>query len=86
MQIDKLALTLAQFHGDVPLDIHKRVRVALDGLPERQRAIVNRRFALEGGKRLTLEEVALEQGNLTTERVRQLEHAALKSLSGAVFA
>jgi RNA polymerase primary sigma factor len=57
----------------------QNIRKALDALPERDRRILELRFGFEG-EPWTLEEIGLEL-NLTRERVRQLEHQALKRLA-----
>ncbi len=51
----------------------------LDELTEKQRAVVERRFGLNGYERATLEEVGNEIG-VTRERVRQIQIDALKRL------
>ncbi len=51
----------------------------LDELEAKQRAVVVRRFGLEGHERATLEEVGRELG-VTRERVRQIQIEALKRL------
>jgi len=48
-------------------------------LPERQARILSRRYGLDGGRPLTLQEVAGELG-LTRERIRQLEKESLRLL------
>ncbi len=48
-------------------------------LPQRTKEIILRRFALEGGKRETLEAIGEKYG-LTRERVRQIEEDGLKRL------
>ena len=51
----------------------------LDSLGERERYIITRRFGLDGSKPQTLEVIG-KKFNLTRERIRQLELAALKTL------
>jgi RNA polymerase primary sigma factor len=52
---------------------------ALSMLSERDRRVIEMRYGLDGRKPATLDEVATELG-LTRERVRQIEHNALKQL------
>lgn len=72
-------------HADAPADVASAalladdLREALDGLEERDRAILEARFGLAGQAPRTLESVATELG-LTRERVRQLEVRALARL------
>jgi RNA polymerase primary sigma factor len=51
----------------------------LDGLSERERAVVRMRFGLDGGQPHTLEEVGREFG-VTRERIRQIEAKTLAKL------
>ena len=53
--------------------------VALDGLQERMRDVVDLRYGLDGSKPATLEEVGTRLG-VTRERVRQVEGRALRQL------
>lgn len=55
----------------------------LQGLNERERQVIKLRFGLENGKPLTLEEVG-RQFNVTRERIRQIETAALRKLRNPV--
>ena len=55
------------------------IRKALDALPERDRRIIELRFGFEG-EPWTLEAVGREL-DVTRERIRQLEHQALRRLS-----
>jgi RNA polymerase primary sigma factor len=48
----------------------------LDGLPERDRRILEKRFGISNGKPQTLDDVAKEEG-VTRERVRQIEQKTL---------
>jgi RNA polymerase primary sigma factor len=70
---------------ELPLDkmqnsdsIHA-IRELVAQLPERERTILNRRFGLDGGERMTLEEIG-EQFRVTRERIRQLQNRALNRL------
>lgn len=51
----------------------------LDQLPEREKAVIERRFGLHGHRRQTLNEVGEELG-VTRERVRQIQLQALRHL------
>ena len=51
----------------------------LDRLKAKQRAVVVRRFGLEGHRAMTLEDIGMELG-CTRERVRQLQEDALKRM------
>lgn len=55
------------------------VNEIIDGLDERESAIIRMRFGLNGDRPLTLEEVGKEF-DITRERVRQLQNIALKKL------
>lgn len=55
------------------------LRKLLDHLPPNQREIINLRYGLTDGNELTLAAVG-ERLNISRERVRQLQHNALKSL------
>ena len=59
--------------------LRERLVAALDELPERERQVLWLRYGMEGGEPETLREVASRLG-LTTERVRQIERAALQRL------
>ena len=61
----------------------RRLHSALQGLDERSRDIVGRRWLAE--QRATLHELAAEYG-VSAERIRQLEQAAMKKLRGAMAA
>jgi RNA polymerase primary sigma factor len=58
----------------------RRVRAALEALPERDRDVIDMRFGLTGSRPYTLEEVA-RAFNLTRERIRQIEHHTLELLA-----
>lgn len=57
----------------------ERIDKLLSYVDERERQILLLRFGLKGGERHTLEEVAKDFG-ITRERVRQIEHTALKKI------
>ncbi len=57
----------------------ERIDKMLSYVDEREREILVLRFGLKGGERKTLEEVA-KCFDITRERVRQIEHAALKKI------
>lgn len=60
-------------------DVFKNIAGWLSRLEDKQRAVVVRRFGLEGYERATLEQVGNELG-VTRERVRQIQMEALKKL------
>lgn len=64
-------------------DLTNSLAVCLNGLDERHRQVICRRFGLEGFERQTLEEVG-EAVGLTRERVRQIQLVALKELRRAL--
>jgi len=51
----------------------------LDGLTNRQRYIIDRRFGLDGHDAMTQEEIGSDMG-LTRNRIRQIEYEALRIL------
>ena len=57
-----------------------QVHQLLPRLPERDAEVLRRRFGLDGRPTETLEEIGQRLG-LTRERIRQIEHKALKRLS-----
>ena len=57
-------------------------QIALEGLPDRERQVVELRYGLDGEKPRTLEQVGRTLG-VTRERVRQLEAQALKKMRAA---
>lgn len=59
--------------------VHAILDCWLRKLGDKQRAVVERRFGLHGGRRLTLEEIGGEIG-VTRERVRQIQLDALRNL------
>lgn len=67
-----------------PAVLENGIATALSGLPERERMIIERRFALDGrDKPSTLQELGSVFG-LTKERIRQIEAQALKRLRGII--
>lgn len=65
-------------------DLHSKtltndVNEIIDGLDQRESAIIRMRFGLSGDRPMTLEEVG-EAFDITRERVRQLQNIALKKL------
>jgi len=54
-------------------------RGLLDGLGERERRVLDMRFGLDGSPERTLEEIGAMM-SLTRERIRQIEHGALRKL------
>lgn len=60
-------------------DIDRIIKALTEGLSQRQIDVLTRRFSLKGGNRLTLAAIGKEF-NITRERVRQIEAAALKAL------
>ena len=61
-------------------DLRDRIRALLDRLPERERAVLIRRFDLDGKGERTLAEVGQELG-ASRDRVRQIERQALRRLA-----
>ena len=58
---------------------HELVMLQVNGLPEREAAVLKLRFGLEDGIFRTLEEIGKEL-NLTRERIRQIEGSGLAKL------
>lgn len=58
---------------------NERIDKLLGYVDERERQILLLRFGIKGGEKHTLEEVAQKFG-ITRERVRQIEHSALKKI------
>jgi RNA polymerase primary sigma factor len=56
------------------------VRELLDQIDEREAKVLRLRFGLDGDQPLTLKEIG-ERVSLTRERVRQIEHSALRKLN-----
>lgn len=68
---------------DWELSARRQLASALEGLNERSRDIVTRRWLQE--EKVTLQELASEYG-VSVERIRQIEEQALKKLRGAMVA
>ena len=64
-------------------DLRDEVSNLLEVLDDRERKIILQRFALDGGKSKTLEEVAKKFG-FTRKRIRQLQNIALAKLRQAL--
>jgi len=62
-----------------------RMREALNGLPERERQVLEYRFGLTGGQPKTLEEVG-ERFDVTRERIRQIQLTALAKIKSGPHA
>jgi RNA polymerase primary sigma factor len=60
-------------------NLRESVRESLDGLPERERDVLELRFGLKDGMYHSLEEISSYFG-LTRERIRQIESSALRKL------
>lgn len=63
--------------------LREEIDSMLQGLNERERQVILLRFGLESGKPMTLEEVG-KKFNVTRERIRQIETAALRKLRNPV--
>ena len=59
--------------------LNEAVDIALEGLNDREREVVRRRFGLDDGQARTLEQVGKEF-NVTRERIRQIETKTLAKL------
>ena len=81
----KVSEVLADESLETPMEIaaqnmlHEELSAALNGLPERERKILQLRYGLLDGQRRTLEEVGVAFG-ITRERTRQIEAEALRRL------
>ncbi len=60
-------------------NLRESVRESLDGLPERERDVLELRFGMKDGMYHSLEEISTYFG-LTRERIRQIESSALRKL------
>jgi RNA polymerase primary sigma factor len=65
-------------------DTLKQLADLLDNIDARAARILKLRYGLEGGEALTLKQIG-EKIGLTRERVRQIEHDALKKLRDVMF-
>jgi RNA polymerase sigma factor (sigma-70 family) len=65
-------------------DTLRQLGELLDNIDARAARILKLRYGLEGGEALTLKQIG-EKIGLTRERVRQIEHDALKKLRDAMF-
>ena len=63
-------------------DWRKRVRQAVEELPQRERLVIEQRFFVDGGR--TLEDIAGDVG-VTRERIRQLEQQAFRKLAATAI-
>jgi hypothetical protein len=61
------------------VELHNLIQHILIVLSEKEKYIIQNRFALEGHKRMTLEEIGQHFG-VTRERIRQIEKSALRKL------
>lgn len=59
--------------------LHDDLMEAMDGLTEREKEIISRRFGLNGDTPMTLDDVGKQFG-LTRERIRQIEAKALRKM------
>lgn len=60
-------------------DLHRQLHELVDGLGERERFVIERRFGLNDCPEMTLEQIGCELG-VTRERVRQIQTKTLKAL------
>jgi RNA polymerase primary sigma factor len=63
-------------------DWRRRVRQAVEELPQRERLVIEQRFFVDGGR--TLEDIAGDVG-VTRERIRQLEQQAFRKLAATAI-
>lgn len=79
-QLNRLGAAVLRVEGaSVQSGVEERLQRAVEELPVREREVVVRRWALEGGKPALLSDLADDLG-ITNERVRQLEVHALAQL------
>jgi RNA polymerase primary sigma factor len=82
---------IADEESESPHDLAKssllkaRMQEALNGLPERERMVLEYRFGLTGGQPKTLEEVG-ERFDVTRERIRQIQLTALAKIKSSPHA
>lgn len=67
----------------INFDDHEKLAELLENIDEREATILRLRYGLNGDEPLTLKEIG-QRINLTRERVRQLEHQALRKLRDAM--
>ena len=60
--------------------VAEEISKALESLSDKEHAVISMRFGLEGNDRMTLEEIG-HMYNVTRERIRQIESAAIRKLS-----
>jgi RNA polymerase primary sigma factor len=70
-------------HEALTVEAAELVNKLLSGLNPQEKMIIERRFGLQDGERLTLQQIGREL-SITRERVRQLEARALRKLRMAV--
>jgi RNA polymerase primary sigma factor len=68
-----------QERGMIAAESRRALLEAFSGLPPRQKYVLGRRLGIDGGPELSLREIGVEL-NLSRERVRQVETAALRVL------
>lgn len=73
---DRVALPLDRMQEEHSVNA---IRELVAQLPDREQTILNRRFGLDGGQRMTLEEIG-GQFQVTRERIRQLQNRAFLRL------
>lgn len=79
MQVEVVAQGMS--YSSLPFSPHEATRLILKQLPSRRmRDVLEKRFGLTGGKKKTLDAIGKEY-KITRERVRQIEHEALKHVS-----
>jgi RNA polymerase sigma factor (sigma-70 family) len=78
---DLIARDVSPGPDEVVLDVEDRARIEemLDGLDERSRDVVRRRYGLLDGRQAKLADIGTHWG-ITAERVRQIERLALAKL------
>ncbi len=64
------------------IDLESIVKVLFAGLTDRETGVIGGRYALDGGRIKTLEEIGKHYG-VTRERIRQVENATIKKLKNS---